>query len=198
MNTRSANPTAIRRFSAVSVRSVLGAVRIVAMRLFCASPAILMNTARAASPGVVGINKLPWQTGLPKPFVLNNGKSIKTAADWKIRRAELIGLFLRNEYGTMPPMPLGVNAKILSSKHNAVTLNLNVHTPGTAGRQPVIYFHSGVHSMTLPDWRAVLDFADEHLRGKKPRRLKFDNLYDAHAPKLFIWKTPPAMKQENP
>ncbi len=30
------------------------------------------------------------------------------------------------------------------------------------------------------------------------KRLTFDNLYYAHAPKLFKWKTPPAPTQENP
>ncbi len=385
------------------------------------------GVVHAASPASQEISRLPWQTGLPDPFILNNGKTVKSAADWKIRRAELIHLFLQDEYGTMPPMPGEVTAKIRNSKgpagagsvqkihlamgkHHAVTLNLDVHTPATAGRHPAIiylgrlyihgwlkkyvqipvkeiltrgyvlvgvnnanivddmkhqspifelypgytwgtlsaeaweihgivkylrtrtdvnpkqiilvgfsrwgkeallagalnshiamvgavcpgcagagcfrfkpgnqetirsttrafpawyarrfaqfanqaqrlpldqfellglmapryllltqstndpwenpegeqisfvaarrifqfahapthiamYFHPGVHSITLPDWRAILDFADEHLRGKKPGRLTFNNLYYAHAPKLFKWKTPPAPTQENP
>jgi endo-1,4-beta-xylanase len=384
------------------------------------------GVVHAAPPAWQEISKLPWQTGLPDPFILNNGKTVKTEADWKQRRAELIHLFLQDEYGTMPPMPRQVTAKILNlkghagsgsvqkihlamGKHQAVTLNLDVHTPAMAGRHPVIiylgrlyihgwlkkyvqipvtqilsrgymlvgvnnanivddmrhqsaifklypgytwgtlsaeaweihgivkylrtrtdvnpkqiilvgfsrwgkeallagalnahiamvgavcpgcagagcfrfkpgnqetirsttrafpawyarrfarfanqaqrlpfdqfellglmapryllvtqatddpwenpegeqisfvaarqifqfaevpthiamYFHPGVHSITLPDWRAILDFSDEHLRGKKPRSVRFDNLFYAHAPKLFKWKIPVARKQEN-
>lgn len=397
------------------------------MPTVCVAMVLLLScqglTADAAQLSSQEVRKLPWQTDLPNPFILNNGRVVTTAAEWATRRKELIHLFLQDEYGTMPPMPHHVIATTISNrgrdgsgsiqkihlamgKHDAVTLNLDVHTPGTAGRHPVIlylgrlqihgwlkkyeqipvrrilsrgyvlvgvnnaeivddmkhqseifklypgyswgtlsaeawelhgivnyvrtrrdinprqiilvgfsrwgkeallagalnqdiamvgavcpgcagagcfrfkpgnqetirsttrsfpawyakrfalfadqaqrlpfdqfellglmapryllitqathdpwenpegeqisycaarqifdfagapnniamYFHPGVHSITVPDWRAILGFADRHLLGKKAGKLKFDNLYYAHAPKLFKWKTPKHLK----
>jgi endo-1,4-beta-xylanase len=398
------------------------------LAMLCLMP--LCGNVWSASRQEGAIHALPWQTGLPNPFILNNGQHVKTADDWRLRRRELIRLFLRDEYGTMPPMPQHVAVNVLSSRRShdvgtaekihlamgsghKITLNLDLHSPATAGKHPAIiylgrlhihgwlkkyitiptheilsrgyvlagvnnadivddmkhksaifklypgytwgtlsaeaweihgivsylrtradvnahqiilvgfsrwgkeallagalnkriamvgavcpgcagagcfrfkpgdqetirsttrafpawyarrfalfanqaqrlpfdqfelmglvaprlllltqathdpwenpegeqisfiaakqifrftgapgniamYFHPGVHSITLPDWQAILDFADQHLLGKKPAQLKFDNLYYAHAPKLFKWKTPLPLSvkyQENP
>ena len=39
---------------------------------------------------------------LPDPLTFTNGKPVRTARDWKRRRAELIELFATNVYGHSP------------------------------------------------------------------------------------------------
>src|SRR5690349_5927474 len=46
---------------------------------------------------------------LPDPFLFNDGaRRVKTAQDWDARRAELLELFQREEYGHLPPAPAKV------------------------------------------------------------------------------------------
>lgn len=47
--------------------------------------------------------KLP--SPLPDPLRMNNGEKVMSRQQWHNRRAELIGLFTREEYGVMPPKP---------------------------------------------------------------------------------------------
>ena len=44
-------------------------------------------------------------TGLPDPLVLNSGERITDAGQWPARRAEMIELILKHEYGHVPPAP---------------------------------------------------------------------------------------------
>jgi dienelactone hydrolase len=52
-----------------------------------------------------------------------------------------------------------------------------------------IVFREGGHQHGLPDWQALLDFADWQFAGKKPGR-KFDQLAFPDAPKAFSWSAP--------
>ena len=42
---------------------------------------------------------------LPDPFTFSDGSRVKTAADWKRRREELIKTAVEAQYGTLPPEP---------------------------------------------------------------------------------------------
>ena len=62
------------------------------------------------------IDELPDIKELPDPFVMNNGKRVKTVTDWKKRRDEIKAMMLYYQYGHMPPPPKNVTAKVLSSE----------------------------------------------------------------------------------
>ena len=48
---------------------------------------------------------LPVQKDLPDPLRMEDGRHVKTVADWKERRKEILELVLRYEYGHVPPSP---------------------------------------------------------------------------------------------
>ena len=62
------------------------------------------------------VDELPDIKELPDPFVMNNGKRVKSRADWKKRRDEIKAMMLYYQYGHMPPAPKNVTAKVLSSE----------------------------------------------------------------------------------
>ena len=57
--------------------------------------------------------KLQPQPGLPEALVLNNGKKVTNRKEWvNKRRPELLQLFQHYMYGTMPPAPKKVQARV--------------------------------------------------------------------------------------
>jgi dienelactone hydrolase len=46
---------------------------------------------------------LPRHNGLPDPLTFLDGKPVKTAADWKARREEILRLYQKYVWGTVPP-----------------------------------------------------------------------------------------------
>ncbi len=50
---------------------------------------------------------------LPDLFAFEGGNRVRTAADWRRRRAELYGLLCELEYGPLPPTPSAVHAELL-------------------------------------------------------------------------------------
>lgn len=42
---------------------------------------------------------------LPDPFLFQNGRRVRTAANWRERRAEILSLIVEIEYGGLPPAP---------------------------------------------------------------------------------------------
>jgi pimeloyl-ACP methyl ester carboxylesterase len=48
---------------------------------------------------------LPRMNGLPDPLKFLDGRSVRTAADWKSRRSEIRQLFEKYDLGTIPPKP---------------------------------------------------------------------------------------------
>src|SRR5450631_4598454 len=53
---------------------------------------------------------------LPDMFTFNNGKKVKTAADWKKRREEIKALFDENVYGKYPAHIPGVTWTVASTE----------------------------------------------------------------------------------
>ena len=51
-------------------------------------------------------DKMPGTNLLPDPFVYYNGKTVgRTAEEWNKRRQEILDLFIKYEFGTLPPKP---------------------------------------------------------------------------------------------
>ncbi len=63
-----------------------------------------------------GPDELPVIKELPNPFVMNNGKTVRSRKDWARRREEIREMLLYYQYGHMPPAPVNVRAEILSSE----------------------------------------------------------------------------------
>ncbi len=62
------------------------------------------------------VDELPDIRKLPDPFLMNNGKRVKSKADWTKRRKEIKAMMLYYQYGHMPPAPKNVTAKVLSTE----------------------------------------------------------------------------------
>lgn len=103
-----------------------------------------------------GADELPDVKELPDPFLMNNGKRVKTRADWAKRREEIKAMMLYYQYGHMPPAPKIIIAEELSSitvydggatkKHillsmgpeRKVKINVGIIIPKGKGPFPVI------------------------------------------------------------
>src|SRR6516164_5769937 len=57
---------------------------------------------------------LPKINALPDPLRFLDGHLVKSAADWKARRAELLALEQKYDLGTFPPKPKLDNVVVLS------------------------------------------------------------------------------------
>ena len=88
--------------------------------VFLVLPLLLMVACTNANPPAVvdmpTVDKLPDIKELPDPFLMNNGRRVKTKADWKKRREEIKAMMLYYQYGHMPPAPKNVTAEVLSSE----------------------------------------------------------------------------------
>src|SRR5262245_40266885 len=60
---------------------------------------------------------LPKINGLPDPLRFVNGRTVKTAEDWKARRAEIFALEEKYDVGTFPPKPRLTNVAVLSENN---------------------------------------------------------------------------------
>ena len=71
---------------------------------------------------------LPKINGLPDPLQFLDGHMVKTAADWKARRAELFALEQKYDLGTFPPKPTLDNVVVLSedNANGQITRNLRL------------------------------------------------------------------------
>lgn len=74
-------------------------------RLLFWATLILLSSPIAKGQGPAGYNYDEAKAGtytLPDPLVNTNGKAVKTKADWRNRRTELLKLFADNVYGQTP------------------------------------------------------------------------------------------------
>jgi cephalosporin-C deacetylase-like acetyl esterase len=60
---------------------------------------------------------LPKTNGLPDPLRFMDGRVVKTAEDWKARRAEIFALEQKYDIGTFPPKPKLDNVVVLSENN---------------------------------------------------------------------------------
>src|SRR5262249_48103771 len=89
------------------------------MKLLCLSLLLALSaTCLAAFPEP---EKLPASKKLPDPLVMLDGTKVETMSQWKKKRApELRELFQHYMYGTIPPAPKKVTAKILHEDKKAL------------------------------------------------------------------------------
>ena len=59
---------------------------------------------------------LPRTNLLPDAYTFLDGSPVVTDADWERRRAEIRELFIRYEFGTMPPKPAITKVEVLEDK----------------------------------------------------------------------------------
>jgi hypothetical protein len=72
-----------------------------------------MNSRSHAAEKFPEPEKLQPQPGMPEALVLNNGKPVTNRKEWvNKRRPELLQLFQHYMYGTMPPAPKKVQARV--------------------------------------------------------------------------------------
>jgi len=62
------------------------------------------------------IEELPEIKELPDPFLMNDGRRVKTVSDWAKRREEIKEMILYYQYGHMPPAPGNIRAEQLSQE----------------------------------------------------------------------------------
>lgn len=62
---------------------------------------------------------LPRCNLLPDAFTFLDGSPVVTDADWERRRAEILELFVRYEWGTMPPRPAITRVEVLEESESA-------------------------------------------------------------------------------
>lgn len=83
---------------------------------------LVLIVVLAGLSGCVGGTKMPdvdelaVVKELPDPFVMNNGRRVRTKADWAKRREEIKAMMLYYQYGHMPPAPKNIKAEELSSE----------------------------------------------------------------------------------
>ena len=72
---------------------------------------------------------------LPDPLIFNNGKPVRSARDWKRRRAEILELFATNVYGHSPRAPKHISYDVFDIDKAALG--------GKAVRKQVTIYFSG-------------------------------------------------------
>lgn len=140
------------------------ALLLLLLALFCSSglfgQAFVANYDESAMPAYT----------LPDPLIFNDGTPVKTRNDWKKRRAELLTLFEREEYGITPTGKVRITSALLSQNDNAcegmavrrevalkleregrsVSINLLLFLPKKVKRAPVFlgYNFNGNHTVS--------------------------------------------------
>jgi hypothetical protein len=115
------------------------------------------------------VDELPEVKKLPDPFLMNNGRRVKSRADWTRRRREIKAMMLYYQYGHIPPAPKNVTAKLLSSekvydgatkKHillsmgpgRKIKVNVGIIVPKGKGPFPVILKNdSGIFKVPIAE-----------------------------------------------
>ena len=69
---------------------------------------------------------LPRTNLLPDAFTFADGSPVVTDEDWERRRAEILDLFIRYEFGTLPPRPAIWRVEVLEDRENRSGRTLNV------------------------------------------------------------------------
>jgi len=77
----------------------------------------------------------PKTTDLPDIFRLEDGRSLRTPADWPKRRRELFDLVVGIEYGGLPPTPSGVTDEPLHTHKARRVLVVGAGRPALTGRR---------------------------------------------------------------
>ena len=74
----------------------------------------LMACCVCSAPDQAAAAALPAVETLPDPFLFQDGRRVRTLADWEARRQEMKALLLEYEYGRMPGAPGNVRVEKVS------------------------------------------------------------------------------------
>ncbi|KAI9059135.1 carbohydrate esterase family 15 protein [Trametes sanguinea] len=81
---------------------------------------------------------------LPNPFLFDDGREVKTAADWNCRRAQLNTLIQSYESGALPGPPQSMSVHFNKTGNATATLSITSHHQGASMTfSPTIAFPSG-------------------------------------------------------
>jgi fermentation-respiration switch protein FrsA (DUF1100 family) len=133
-------------------------------RVFLLFPAVLLFlssdiiTVENMSAGFPPVDKLPEIKELPDPFLMFNGRRVRTLKDWEKRREEIKAMLLYYQFGSMPPAPGNMTAKVLRSSSSRrgvelsmgpekkVKLRLRMYIPKGKGPFPAIVWNVGTYT----------------------------------------------------
>src|ERR1039457_3266106 len=108
-----------------------------------------------------GVNELPDRPEMPDVLTLNNGKRVATAAQWKLRRAQIRQIVEYYAVGQAPPPPGNVKGNevrsemVMSGKvkyrlvhltfgtKRSLSLDIGIFTPAAGGPVPAVISPSG-------------------------------------------------------
>jgi pimeloyl-ACP methyl ester carboxylesterase len=82
---------------------------------------------------------LPRHNGLPDPFTFFDGRTVKTPREWNARRDEILDLFQKYAWGSIPPHPALAHADVQE-----------IQNTGSGYRSQVVVLHVG------PDGRGIM------------------------------------------
>ena len=71
-------------------------------------------------------NSLRSDNRLPDPLRFEDGTMVRTESDWQRRRAEILSLYEKYEFGTFPPKPRISRVEVLEEKMDGDCLNRSV------------------------------------------------------------------------
>ena len=80
----------------------------------------MLTSQSPARPGINYDESRVAPYTLPDALVFANGKPVRTPDDWRLRRAELLGLFEREVYGKAPPAPRGMWHEVRTADSTAL------------------------------------------------------------------------------
>jgi hypothetical protein len=125
------------------------------------------------------VKDLPIRNEMPDPLTMNDGTRVKTTAQWKTRRQEMIRILEDYTYGHMPPPPGNVQASTVSESRRVgnadyrmlrlafgperkLGFDLGIFTPTTAppagGRYPIlVMLSSSANERSLANAAAALE-----------------------------------------
>ena len=142
-----------------------------------------------------GPDELPVVSELPNPFVMSDGKLVRTEKDWATRREQIKAMMLYYQYGHMPPPPKNIKAEVLLSqsvyegaatkKHimlsmgpnGQVKVNVGMIIPQGKGPLPVILKNdSGIFGVPIAEeivkrGYIVADYARTDLDPDEPNKV---------------------------
>ena len=73
-------------------------------------------SAQAPSHDFLSVENLTAKSGLPDPFLMADGRRVKTLEDWEEQRTYIKDMLLYYQYGYFPPAPENLKAEIINSK----------------------------------------------------------------------------------
>ena len=133
-----------------------------------------------------GVANLPIQNGLPDPFLMADGKRVRTIQDWNQQREYLKAMLAHYMYGRIPDRPKQIEIRHVDSKQvcegkgvedqytltirrngKSVTCGFLVFRPAEKKRYPIIIKNDRVSFDALPDSQVASDSFDPGIEAVK-------------------------------